>query len=160
MLLAALFLIPSILHPAEPTMPFYDVMKREHKEQHVWQVPINKFKTNNEVVEIEAVNAYWNHTISYRINPDYWQTPEQTFERRTGNCKDYAIAKYYSLRHLGIPIKDLKFTVVLWDNQWHAVLIADGLLLDSMTDRIRPISEVDYYDPAYSINENSFWMTE
>lgn len=154
--IAVLFLLPAVTHPLPEIMPFYDVDKREHKQQPVWAVPVGKLKFNNEAKEIEAVNHYWNHIISYK-QTNAWQTPEETFERGYGDCKDYAIAKYYSLRRLGVPASALKFTVVVWHDKWHAVLIADGLMMDSMVDEIRAVDAVDYYEAAYSVNEEKLW---
>lgn len=155
--LMALMLLPTIMQPLPAIMPFHDVDQREHKQQQVWQLPINKFKANSVVNEINSVNDYWNHTISYRLNPEKWQTPEETFEAGTGDCKDYAMAKYYSLRYLGVPAADMKFTVVVWRNKWHAVLVVDGLVLDSMTDKVKLLDDVDDYEAAYSVNEDNLW---
>ncbi|WP_237707120.1 transglutaminase-like cysteine peptidase [Pseudoalteromonas sp. BSi20652] len=33
---------------------------------------------------------------------DYWTTPLETLGRGLGDCEDYAIAKYISLRALGV----------------------------------------------------------
>ncbi len=69
--------------------------------------------------------------------PDVWTTPLTTFASGTGDCEDYAIAKYVALRQTGIAARDLRL-VILHDqlaNEDHAVTAArlDGhwLILDN-----------------------------
>lgn len=92
----------------------------------------------------------------------YWETAFQ-FLRYGGQCQDYAIAKYLLLRAAGVPA-DLMRMVVLRDAAIgldHAVLAVyvDGepMLLDNLRTGIVPASEVSYYHPYYSINENGWW---
>ena len=57
--------------------------------------------------QVEAVNRFVNGW-TYRADADnygrsdYWATPLEFF-RRSGDCEDYVIAKYRSLRLLGLP---------------------------------------------------------
>ncbi len=96
--------------------------------------------------------------------PDFWAVPEQLFERG-GDCEDYVIAKYVSLRALGIPAERLR-VVVVYDRKKrgdHAVLLVSGahetLVLDNRYKRV--VNWVDVrsrYMPYYSLNENSVWI--
>ena len=93
---------------------------------------------------------------------DYWATPFEFF-RRAGDCEDYAIAKYRSLRLLGVPAERLRL-VVLQDvarNLPHAVLAAylDGrvLILDNLSDAVLPQESLPHYLPYYSVNERARW---
>ena len=82
----------------------------------------------------------------------------------SGNCKDYAIAKYYSLRALGIPAERLR-VIVLQDLNLggiiHAVLgIYDGdklLILDNQVKQVMPALKIYHYRPIYGINEDHWW---
>lgn len=94
---------------------------------------------------------------------DYWASPIEFLER-SGDCEDYAIFKYASLRLLGFSADDLRI-VVLHDARRgidHAVLAVhlDGeiLLLDNVEDRIRTDREVPHYLPYYSVNERARWV--
>lgn len=154
--LLALLLLPSVIQPLPAVMPFHDVNRRESEQTKVWQMAINKFKSNNRWREIRDVNEYWNG-YQYGLTPAKWQTPEDLFESQRGDCKDIAIAKYYSLRYLGVAASRLKLTVVLDDsNRWHAVLVVDDRVLDNQTLRIKELDDVSY-QPAYSVNENNLW---
>lgn len=68
---------------------------------------------------------------------DVWQSPLMTFATGSGDCEDYAIAKYVALREAGMSASDLKFVIVRNDTlgEDHAVTAAriDGewLILDN-----------------------------
>lgn len=156
MLLLAALLLPTVMQPLPAIMPFHDVDQRERAQVQMWELAIDKFKSNEQWREIMDVNEYWNG-YTYVLTPDKWQTPEDLFESHRGDCKDIAIAKYYSLRYLGIAASRLKFTVVLDDgNRWHAVLVVDEKVLDNQTIRIKELDDVTY-QPAYSANEDTLW---
>jgi predicted transglutaminase-like cysteine proteinase len=93
---------------------------------------------------------------------DYWATPLEFF-RRSGDCEDYVIAKYRSLRLLGMPAERLRM-VVLQDVERdlpHAVLavyLGDRILiLDNLTDDVLPQERLPHYLPYYSVNETARW---
>jgi len=118
--------------------------------------------------QIEAVNAFMNRR-RYVIDPrnygmpDYWATPRQ-FLSRDGDCEDYAIAKYMSLRDLGVDPAAMRI-VVLQDLNLgvaHAVLVVwhDGrpLVLDNQIDAVVEDRVINHYRPIYSINERHWWL--
>jgi putative transposase len=88
---------------------------------------------------------------------EYWATPLMTFERRAGDCEDYAIAKPVALQEMGFEARDLRIVVVRDENgQGHAMtaarqddrwLILDnrqfGLADDKVTDRSIPLFVID-----------------
>lgn len=118
--------------------------------------------------QITSINEFINANtfISDRDNwgiKDYWSAPGEFFANG-GDCEDYAIAKYFLLRDLGVPPEQLKI-VVLHDRrrrQTHAVLTVTRehrtLVLDNLRDRIVPWRELDHYLPIYSLNERSAWQ--
>ena len=55
---------------------------------------------------------------------DYWATRMEFVGKGAGDCEDYVIAKYFTLKQLGIPTQKLYFTYVkaLRYNQAHMVL--------------------------------------
>ena len=94
---------------------------------------------------------------------DYWATPREFFEH-DGDCEDFAIAKYMSLRALGWEREHLRI-VVLQDldlNLTHAVLVAyyDGTawVLDNFVNQIVAADRILNYQPYYSINEDGWWQ--
>jgi transglutaminase-like putative cysteine protease len=61
------------------------------------------------LLALEAVaqmNLRINQEIKYQEEPpgaDVWQTPEETWAIKSGDCEDYAILKYALLRKAGLP---------------------------------------------------------
>ena len=95
--------------------------------------------------------------------PDYWATPLQFF-RKNGDCEDYAIVKYISLRQLGFPESALRVLVLNDLNLGvpHAILVVDWqgkqLLLDNQIPEVVEAAKVRHYQPIYSINESAWWL--
>ncbi len=94
---------------------------------------------------------------------DHWAALAEFFAKG-GDCEDYAIAKYFSLRELGVPPEQLRI-LVLHDqrrSQTHAVLAVtwggQTLVLDNLRNRILPWRELRHYLPIYSLNERSAWL--
>lgn len=117
--------------------------------------------------KIQEVNSYMNahpyilDIINWGIQ-DYWATPFQFF-LKDGDCEDYAIAKYESLKKLGVSPNDMRI-VVLQDmnlNIIHAVLMVkagkDILILDNQIQQVISDSKIYHYKPIYSINETAWW---
>jgi predicted transglutaminase-like cysteine proteinase len=118
--------------------------------------------------QLEAVNRELNlhryvlDIVNYGVD-DYWATPRE-FAVKDGDCEDYAIAKYISLRLLGWEEADLR-VVVLQDlnlNVAHAVLAVyldnDALILDNQTRQVLASTAIRHYRPYYSINESGWWL--
>lgn len=94
---------------------------------------------------------------------DYWATPAESIGSAGGDCEDYAIAKYYLLKELGVPISRLRITYVRalgLQGQAHMVLAyyvtpgAEPLILDNLDRRVRPASERTDLEPVYSFNDD------
>lgn len=89
------------------------------------------------------VNRALNLSIRYQSDTlrhgvaDAWASPLATLSSGSGDCEDYAIAKYLALREVGMPSNDLRLVVVrdFRTQQNHAVLAARfedrWLVLDS-----------------------------
>ncbi|WP_316232401.1 transglutaminase-like cysteine peptidase [Bradyrhizobium sp. SZCCHNR1051] len=90
---------------------------------------------------------------------DVWASPLATFERRAGDCEDYAIAKFVALRMAGIASDDLRI-VILHDvvrGEDHAVAAArlDGhwLMLDNQRMAMIQDSDARQVRPLFVIDE-------
>ncbi len=94
---------------------------------------------------------------------DYWATPVE-FLTRGGDCEDFAIAKYVSLRALGVPENRLRITILqdMQKNIPHAVLAVytdnDVLILDNQIKSVRSSSSISHYKPIFSINRTAWWL--
>ena len=93
---------------------------------------------------------------------DYWQTPAE-FMVRGGDCEDFAIAKYLTLREAGWTAEDLRVVVVIDERRaiGHAVLIASHQgktwVLDNVTDEVVEAEAVHHYRPVFSLSETAWW---
>jgi len=132
-----------------------------------WQAMIKGQKGKAQIEQLTAVNGFINQwryrTDSYNYKQsDYWASPAEFFSR-SGDCEDYAIAKYVTLRQMGFSADQLRLVVVkdLNQNLAHAVLAAyvdgDVYILDNVTGEVRSQAEVTEYAPYYSVNEQARW---
>lgn len=117
--------------------------------------------------KVHSVNQFFNRW-PYKSDDEafgrreYWASPT-TFMVHSGDCEDYAIAKYFALRSLGFDKDELRI-VVLYDrirNVGHAVLAVyhdqDILILDSLSNFITTHQRYRHYIPQYSMNETTRW---
>jgi predicted transglutaminase-like cysteine proteinase len=95
---------------------------------------------------------------------DFWETPHE-FMSINGDCEDYAIAKYYSLRALGMGDEQMRIMIVQDYNLGgiiHAILgVYDGdeiFILDNQIPQVMPASKIFHYRPIYGINESWWWV--
>ncbi|HEY7610003.1 MAG TPA: transglutaminase-like cysteine peptidase [Alphaproteobacteria bacterium] len=132
-----------------------------------WREFLAALAGKDEMAQLRAVNDYLNR-LPYRTDlenygvEDYWATPREFFAKG-GDCEDYAIAKYLSLRALGWTAERLRI-VVVYDNARdlvHAALIAyrDGnaYLLDIEISQITDHRAVARYVPIFAISEAGWW---
>lgn len=137
-----------------------------------WQQLIEDARRDNEWQRLNRVNRFFNQ-ITYKTDADlwgkadYWATPREFLSQGAGDCEDYAIAKYLTLKTLGVPDKRLFLTHVTLRStgQQHMVLLyreADSgalLVLDNRNNRIRPFTGQSELIPIYSFNDASLWLT-
>lgn len=132
-----------------------------------WKSLREKFLKLSPHEQLKAVNALINRW-PYRTDMDvwgvmdYWAAPVDFF-KKSGDCEDYAIAKYFALRNLGVPASQMR-VVVLKDtlrNVDHAVLVVyldnDAWVLDNLSNAVLSHQRLTHYKPQLSINEESRW---
>jgi predicted transglutaminase-like cysteine proteinase len=134
-----------------------------------WQVFLRDIAANSEREQLELVNRYINGApyVSDARNwdrLDHWAIPSELFARG-GDCEDYVIAKYLSLRQLGVPAEKLRIVAVqdLRRGEDHAVLTVESggklMVLDNHYRRVRSWDDLRAdYVPYYSLNEDGVWM--
>ncbi len=135
----------------------------------MWQNEIRKLKGLSRAAQIDGINKFLN-SIPYVDDLHvygkygYWHATATRFFNSGGDCKDYAIAKYVSLRALGFSTSQLKIAVVedKIEDLAHAILIVhfgDGnFVLDNQDKRVEPVADVDRYQPIFSINSKNWWL--
>jgi len=138
-----------------------------------WRNLINENQDSSSNDKLQRVNDFFNslefaNDIDHWGKEDYWATPLQMLSTNGGDCEDFAIAKYFTLREMGIPAEQLRLTYVkaLRLNQAHMVLTyfptaeADPLILDNLVGEISPATERDDLLPVYSFNGNGLWLAK
>ena len=132
-----------------------------------WRVEIRALEGLPRRQQMEELNRFLNRW-TYRLDQenfnveDYWATPLE-FLDRSGDCEDYAIIKYVSLKTLGFPVEKLRIVVVMdvLRNIAHAVLAVyidnDILIMDSLFEGVLSHKSVTFYAPQYSVNEQTRW---
>lgn len=121
--------------------------------------------------KLEVVNDFFNRVpyledIRVWGREDYWATPVEMLGQDAADCEDYAIAKYYSLRRLGVADEKLRIAYVkaLDLDRAHMVLTyyprpdAEPLVLDNLSPAIEPATERTDLKPVYSFNGDGLWL--
>jgi predicted transglutaminase-like cysteine proteinase len=83
---------------------------------------LTKLKNKSVAKKLTFVNSWFNN-IKYKSDKkvygvsDYWATLYEFTGKGKGDCEDYTIAKYYTLKELGIDPKRMKFTYVIYKSR-------------------------------------------
>jgi predicted transglutaminase-like cysteine proteinase len=133
-----------------------------------WQQLIASLKGHSLREQLAAINEFANRFryVTDQDNygrSDYWAIPRE-FLTLGGDCEDYAIIKYFSLRQLGVAPESLRIVVVQDSNLRvpHAVLAVyapEGvLILDNQIREVISHTKIAHYIPVFSLNERNWWM--
>lgn len=128
---------------------------------------LKKLETADTKTKLEKVNDFFN-AVKYGNDKDiygvsdYWASPYEFLAKDKGDCEDYVIAKYFALKHLGIPTSKmfLSYVKVKGATDTHMVLSyfetpnSEPLILDSIRKIIFPASKRDDLTPIYNFNPN------
>jgi predicted transglutaminase-like cysteine proteinase len=140
-----------------------------------WRAFVESTRHKSETGKLKAVNDYFNALrfvadASLWRSPDYWATPLQVVAAGAGDCEDMAIAKYFTLKTLGVADDRLRLTYV-WNHDTpsgrrepHMVLSylpsagAEPLVLDILTGDIRTLEQRRELEPVYGLNAEGLWL--
>lgn len=134
---------------------------------------MNSLVNVSEREKITKVNSFFNQ-FTYKSDirlwghKDYWQTRVEFLGKGAGDCEDYVIAKYFTLKQLGVSTKKLYFTYVkaLKLRQAHMVLTyyktknSIPLVLDSINSKILPATSRKDLAPVYSFNGDALFLAK
>lgn len=131
----------------------------------------------DEEARLAPVNEFFNRRVLFTDDElawsraDYWASPIETLDKGRGDCEDYAIAKYFSLLAVGVPVAKLRLVYVRAQiggpggaSQAHMVLAyyaqsgAEPLILDNLIGDIRPASRRADLTPVFSFNSDGLWQ--
>lgn len=138
-----------------------------------WQQLIKSSGKLTEQEKLEVVNDFFNNMrfisdAEQWGKEDYWETPLEMLVVNGGDCEDFSIAKYFSLREMGVSNEKLRLTYVkaVELNQAHMVLTyystpdADPLVLDNLDRKIVTASLRHDLLPVYSFNADGLWLAK
>lgn len=132
-----------------------------------WRSRLKDMASMKPFEQLREINDFANNS-PYRFDhdawgkSDYWASPTE-FLKNSGDCEDYAILKYVSLKKLGFDEDKMRLAVVhdTIRNLAHAVLVVElnekQYVLDSLFNAVLPHDQVMQYIPYYSVNEKSRW---
>ncbi|WP_250884294.1 transglutaminase-like cysteine peptidase [Glaciecola sp. XM2] len=136
-----------------------------------WQQVLIEHQNAKVDEQLYEINRFFNEIefvddIKHWGVADYWATPLEFLGTNGGDCEDFTIAKYFSLRELGIPAEKLRlmYVTATRPRQAHMVLAyyetpdSVPLVLDNLDKRILPASQRRDLIPIYSFNGNGLWL--
>lgn len=147
----------------------------ERVQQLQRQIP--QWQTLPEKEKLMRVNDFFNRLLQFESDaslwkqPDFWATPGETLGLGAGDCEDFTIIKYFTLKMLGIPVQRMRLTYVRARiggplsniTQAHMVLTyyatpdAQPLVLDNLLNEIRPATRRPDLEPVFSFNSDGVW---
>ncbi len=177
-------LLVAVLLGAAVATPNLDLMQRLAQERYgasavetvvAWRRMMDEARGQPVEQQLNLVNNFFNRRIRYALDPDiwgvpdYWATPLETMGRGMGDCEDYAIAKYITLKLLGVPNERLRLIYVRARTagaltEAHMVLgyfedpAGEPLILDNLITSVRPAARRPDLTPVFSFNSQGLWV--
>ena len=122
-----------------------------------------------DVEKLEIVNQFFNTRIRYDTDlnvwgrSEYWAGPDELMERGAGDCEDFAVAKYLTLRDSGVDDSRLQIVYgrLATSRENHMVLAYFGaviLILDNIMDAIFSLQERSDLVPVMGFNHSGLWI--
>lgn len=139
-----------------------------------WQVLIESSQDLPEDEKLNIVNTFFNTHVMFIDDQalwgkeDYWATPLEALTIGAGDCEDYSIAKYFTLKQLGVEEDKLRLTYVKAINIGQAHMVVTyfkdkrsiPLVLDNLDAEIKPANLRTDLVPVYSFNGDGLWLAK
>ncbi len=142
-----------------------------------WQSLITSNKASGDADRLKRTNDFFNRNIVFGddtavwTQEDYWATPLETLGKGLGDCEDFVIAKYFTLKEMGVESNKLRLIYVRAKTgssdstalQAHMVLAyyakpeSEPLVLDNLIGDIRPASRRPDLVPVFSFNSEGIF---
>jgi predicted transglutaminase-like cysteine proteinase len=142
-----------------------------------WRNFLPTAAAGSELDRLKRVNEFFNRQITFTDDPtawgqpDYWATLLESLGNGRGDCEDFVIAKYFTLKQLGITPDRLRLVYVRVRTGTsdtappvaHMVLAyyaqpdAEPLVLDNLISDIRPASRRPDLVPVFSFNSDGIF---
>lgn len=134
---------------------------------------MNRAKDVSELDKLEKVNDFFNNTPYHSDQSvwgvsDYWATRLEFIGKDKGDCEDFVIAKYFTLKELGVPTskmfmtyaKSLKFNVAHMVLTYYETPKSIPLVLDNYNYKILPANERKDLTPVYSFSGDDLFSAK
>ncbi len=164
--------------------PDYDRMLNLAQQQYgapavqtvsAWRKLIEESAALTEPDKLNRVNTFFNRRVLYKTDQDvykvedHWSTPLEFIGHGAGDCEDFSIAKYITLRILGVPNERLRLIYVRYQSGntapiahmvlgYYAQPLDEPAILDNMVSSVRPASMRPDLSPVYSFNSDGLWV--
>jgi predicted transglutaminase-like cysteine proteinase len=143
-----------------------------------WRALLGSGAEMAESAKVRRVNDFFNQRIQFEEDSevwgqsDYWATPLETLVQKRGDCEDFAIAKYFTLLELGVPVSRLRLVYVKVSqdgmagaiSRAHMVLAyyphqgSTPMVLDNLSADVVPASARPDLIPVFSFNTEGLWV--
>lgn len=144
---------------------------------HTWQSLVASNRVSADTERLKRTNDFFNRNIVFGEDmavwgqEDYWATPMETLGKGMGDCEDFVIAKYFTLKEMGVESSKLRLIYVRAKNgssdnaglTAHMVLAyyakpdAEPMVLDNLIGDIRPASRRPDLVPVFSFNSEGIF---
>jgi predicted transglutaminase-like cysteine proteinase len=138
-----------------------------------WQEILDDNRDKDIDEQLYSINRFFNRLdfvddLKQWNKNDYWATPVEFLSTNGGDCEDFSIAKYFSLRDMGVSAEKLRLMYVkaLRYNMAHMVLAyyetpkSIPLILDNLNKDILPANKRRDLRPVYSFNGEGLWIAK
>lgn len=140
-----------------------------------WRKLIDESMALPDADKLNKVNTFFNRRVLYKTDmeaykvEDYWASPLEFMGHGMGDCEDFSIAKYMTLRILGVPNERLRLIYVRYRTGntppiahmvlgYYADPTDEPVILDNMLSSVRPASMRTDLTPVYSFNSEGLWV--
>jgi len=154
---------PPIVEASPALAPFQHVQFCRRYPSDCTSNPSDSDRIDSNTKNIDLLKRV-NHDVNATISPTVKShSAGWAIAPSTGDCNDYAVTKRHELLQSGLPAKALRLSVVKTSSGiGHLVLIAattkGDLVLDNLTETIRPWQRTDYYWlKIQSARDARFW---
>jgi len=134
---------------------------------------MNSLKNAPEMEKVTKINNFFNRVPyqsdlkTWGVN-DYWATMMEFLGRDRGDCEEYATAKYFMLKELGVPTSKMYISYVKATKQKIAHMVLTyfktkgsiPLVLDNYNKRILPATQRPDLIPIYSFNGDALYLAK
>lgn len=158
---------------AHPLGERWITASQQHPTLVKWNQLLDQLTSREVAQQLNQVNRFFNRELRYGDDSeiwgqnDYWATPLESMKLGRADCEDYAIAKYMTLKLLGVPSNKLRLIYVRAKigganspiSQAHMVLgyyetpTATPKIMDNLVNDILPADRRPDLTPVFSFND-------